>query len=138
MDTTWGIPGNKVMAVVTDNGSNIIKAFKELVMETEQYLSDDEEEELLGDTGEQEYSSDEELVGGVREEDGSHGSAFGDEDDSNFDAKFQENVLSINRDLDNFDQSEIDHATPFPSMPRLSCFAHTLQLVVLKFNTEKS
>ena len=134
----WGMPGDKVMAVVTDNGSNVIKAFKELVMETEQYLSDDKEEELLGDTGEQEYSSDEELVGDVREEDGSHGSAFGDEDNSNFDAKFQENVLSINRDLENFDQSEIDHTTPFPSMPRLSCFAHTLQLVVLKFNTEKS
>lgn len=133
----WGIPADKVMAVVTDNGSNVIKAFKELVVEADQYSSDDKEDEVLSDTGEEEHLSDdhEEVVGDILGEDGSHGS---DDDDSDFDAEFEENLRSIDCDLENFEQNEADHTTLFPNMPRLSCFAHTLQLVVLKFNTDKS
>ena len=34
--------------------------------------------------------------------------------------------------------NEEDHTRIFPQVHRLSCFTHTLQLVVLKFNQDKS
>ena len=80
----------KIMAVITDNGSNnMVKAFQQTVV-----VSDEEEEEEA-DTREEEI---------------------------------------IEEDSD-FMQKELDHEVTFAFYcKRLSCFSHTLQLVMLKFN----
>ena len=48
---------------------------------------------------------------------------------------FEDNVASIDNEVAKFDESEMDHTIHFPLLPWLSCFAHSLQLVVFKLNT---
>ena len=53
-----------------------------------------------------------------------------DEDDSSDD----EEALDDEDDESDFDIKERDHEITFSTFKRVSCFAHTLQLVVLQFN----
>ena len=85
----WEIPHTKLSAILTDNGSNIVAAFRSDMAVT---LHDNEEDE----------SDDEE-----------------DEDED--------------YDESDFDLKERDHEVTFSSFKRVSSFAHTLQLVVNKF-----
>ena len=56
----------------------------------------------------------------------------GDEDEDDSDA--EEEALGDEDDESDFDVKETDHETMFSSFKRISCFAHTLQLVVLQFD----
>ena len=49
-----------------------------------------------------------------------------------------EGVATIDADLTEYEENEQDHVSVFLEMHQLSGFTHTLQLVVLKFNQEKS
>ena len=90
--TEWKIPISKVRAIVTDNGSNMIKAFRE-------QLQDIESEESETDDGDLDEESDE----------------------------------------PDFADKELDHEITFKFyIKRISCFTHTLQLVVQKFSEAKS
>ena len=103
----WDIPRSKIMAVVTDNGSNIIKAFRDLVIEAE--VSSEDAQEVSDEEDEKELEED--------EKEGEEG-----------DKDFEDNVARIDNEVANFDENEMDHAAHFPLLPRLSCFAHSLQL----------
>lgn len=90
----WGIPLSRVRVIITDNGSNMVAAFRW------HFEEDDEEDEEERDDGSVEEA---ELEASVH-------------------------------DQDDFEDKEIDHDTIFKFYcKRLSCFSHTLQLVVNKF-----
>jgi hypothetical protein len=104
----WEIEPQKIMAVVIDNGSNILKAFKELVME-------------IGDEGN--INVDEEEEENVPQLDvGS--SVVGDDINSDF----------IDGEIEEFETKEEEQSLIYPAINRISCFTHTLQLVVHKIN----
>ena len=88
----WDIPHSKVSAIFTDNGSNIVAAFRARTA----VVSDDEADDD-DDSGDEEEEADE-------------------DDETDFDVR------------------ERDHEITFSAFRRVSCFAHTLQLVVLQFD----
>jgi hypothetical protein len=87
----WGIPSNKLSFIVSDNGSNMVKAFQivQCFDETEDF------KELEG-------SMDEEVT-----------------------------------DYEGLESKYVDPFKRGGSLVRLSCFSHTLQLVVAKFNKDE-
>lgn len=98
----WGIPVSKVRVVVTDNGSNMLKAFR---------LHFEEDED--GD------------------------SVYEVEDDDN-EKEEVEPEASV-QDEEDFEDKETDHDIAFKFYCKcLSCFSHTLQLVVNKVSEERS
>ena len=92
----WEIPHSKVSATLTDNGSNMLAAFRPRVFES---------------------------VDDVEEDDGV---------DDNWDDG--DTVPDITSLVIDFEECEMDHDSSFHSMNRISCFSHTLQLVVQKFD----
>ena len=86
----WDIPISKVMVIVTNNGSNMVAAFKKY---TATCTTTDED---------------------VDSED--------DDDETDSDVE------------DDFDDKELEHEATFVSMKRISCFAHSFQLVAHKFD----
>ena len=117
----WAIPTNKVRAVVTDNGSNIVKAFKEHVA---QIIHDSEAEGEADEEGVMEQEADEGVETGLEKEGQGTVHVVGSEVGSS--------------EEEDFDRRESSIVAQFSSMTRLSCFAHTLQLVVVKFNNDAS
>lgn len=85
----WEIPPSKVSATLTDNGSNMVAAFRPQIIEND----DDGEDDM-------ESAEDADLPSLVEE----------------------------------FEEKEEDHEIAFYGLNRVSCFAHTLQLVVQKFD----
>ena len=103
----WNISAEKVGFITTDNGSNIVKAFR-----------DDYFQQLL----ESERSED-------NEESSEVGVMV---DDEELDA-------TIDEDLSDFDTRDRELQTQFDAAglgKRLSCYSHTLQLVVTSFNKD--
>ena len=88
--TEWDIPPQKVAAVITDNGNNMLAAFK-----THFETGNDDKEELLGE---------------------------------------DEEPTSYEEEQSEFEAHEDEHDDAFGGYTRVSCFAHTLQLVVSKFS----
>ena len=88
----WQIPLSKVSATLTDNGSNMLAAFRTLLSEDDRVDSES------------------------------------DVEDSDSDA------APHDVDVIDFEEQEVDHELAFQSLKRVSCFAHTLQLVVQKFD----
>ena len=98
----WDILPWKVQAILTDNGSNMVAAFKQVCSEG------DEDEDV-----------------------DSNESVSGSSDD--------EDTSEIQNDIEDFERKELDHDVVFSlSFQRVSCFSHTLQLVVCKFNEIRS
>ena len=67
----WDIPINKVKAVVTDNGSNMVRAFKEHIMVTDEEEEQDDSEEDSGQEDQERYCGLEEM--GDQQEGGEEG-----------------------------------------------------------------
>ena len=103
----WCIPSNKVGVVITDNGSNMVKAFRQDYCAGEGADADEEDESDI----EVDLDSMEEF------------------DDASTTAE----------DVEDFESREFEHDIAFQFFGKcLSCFAHTLQLVVLKFSEDES
>ena len=112
----WNIPLDKVGNTITDNGSNMVKAFKEVANE----VYDEEEPQGL-----HEYSAESE-------------SETDDDDDASEmegnDGGSTDFSKTIDDELEDFEEKEDEHQTTFSSYNRISCFAHLLQLVVVHFD----
>ena len=106
----WNIPYRKIFRSLSDNGSNIVKAFN--------LLSNDEEEEENESVG---VPSEEEL--------------YPDDDCDDSDSKcLDSDEASIEEEaIKQFEQCENDHIIALLGWKRNSCFVHTLQLVVKEF-----
>ena len=131
----WGIPLSKVQFIITDNGSNMIKAFKSVQASRSVKCTvvdeDNVKEQELRIEGSQ--SMDEEEV----EE--TEGEVTEDEDEG-VEASAEEQERLMEEEINEFDGEEESHTTAFErrKLTRLSCFSHTLQLVVMSFNKDKS
>lgn len=95
----WEIPMNKISAILTDNGSNMVAAFRGHFHTS----SEDEDESDGGDVDPQGKNCEEED--------------------------------SVERDVSDFEEQEIEHEVAFHDFRRVSCFSHSLQLVVHHFDT---
>ena len=112
----WEIPSNKVLAVVTDNGSNIVAAFKSHFR-------------VVGDDRSSDDSIDiqDEDRGDIQDE---HRGDNKDEDRGDI----QDESRRASDEVD-FDKLEQEHEEAFSSFGRISCFSHTQELVVHKFDS---
>ena len=119
----WEIPEKKkISAIITDNGSNMIKAFRDWLQEIQHDDEDEEEnEELLIDllTGSPEGS----------------GTSSGEDTEEESDNYLGPSCDKVQKEIEDFERQEIEHEIAFSLHKRLSCFSHTLQLVVSKFDT---
>ena len=104
----WEIPCNTLFRVFTDNGSDIVAAFKE---NNEDDIAESDGDE--SDTNSVTLEESEEI--------------FPDQDG--------ENGRGVSSEEDNFDICEKDHQDAFVGWKRSGCFVHTLQLVVKVFET---
>lgn len=102
----WGINDDKIMYYVTDNGSNIVSALKECIIE---YAPLAQQEEM---------TEEDEMEFGIFE------------GDTNLDASVMEDEASD--DLLEFDRLEEDHNSVFSSSKRLGCIAHQIACVMRK------
>ena len=94
--TEWDIEPSKIIASLTDNGSNMVAAFRKKV-----------EANVCGQEGEDEEEEEE-----VTEED---------------------SKAAVDETLD-FDCQVMSHQIAFGSLNHVSCFSHSLQLVMNKFS----
>ena len=100
--TEWDVQPSKVIASLTDNGSNMLAAFRKKVEDSVgcEDKDEDREEELYDDEEE-----DEDEMAATAEDDGT-----------------------------DYEMREMDHTSAFATLGRVSCFSHSLQLVVNKFS----
>ena len=112
----WGITSEKVQFIVTDNGSNMVKAFKDNVLKESDRSggvhmeTDDEETEI--EFGEESQEEEEGQVG-------------------------EETMEDEEKEFDKMEK-ESNEACEQLQLTRLACFSYMLQLVVSKFNKDKS
>ena len=114
----WNIPLDKVGNTITDNGSNMIKAFKE---DAADYS--DEAEDELSHMHEQPMEFKTETL-----------DSDGDESETEDDGGTANFSKTIEDEMAEFDANEDEHQTTFACYNRISCFAHLLQLVVVQFD----
>ena len=100
--TEWDVQSSKVIASLTDDGSNMLAAFRKKVEDSVacEDKDEDREEELYDDVEE-----DEDEMAATAEDDGT-----------------------------DYEMREMDHTSAFATLDRVSCFSHSLQLVVNKFS----
>ena len=159
---SWNIEEKKVKAVVTDNASNMVRAFKDYLIEMTE--ADKEWEEVAEEGGVQQQQvllgqegvhQEPEVSGGYQQETG-RGEGTWEMDDGDLQMALEEGA-SIGGDIEVYDvgghqdgdvsleEKEItdfrlreeEHEIAFNGLLKLSCFAHTVQLVILKFNKDK-
>jgi len=107
----WEIPPPKISAILTDNGSNMISAF---------WPQAREGADSVGTEGDNQDISPQAI-----EDVDTEG------DNQDIESDDDADLVSLVRD---FEEKESDHEIAFSKLNRISCFAHTLQLVVHKFD----
>ncbi|XP_065895985.1 E3 SUMO-protein ligase ZBED1-like [Dysidea avara] len=118
----WNIPDHKIGSIITDNGSNMVKAFKILQLQQKENMQsegDDEEDFELCDTDNVDVL-----------DTGSLDDSLPDQEKT-IEESHQQDMYEQERE---FDENEFEHEIAFVGYRRLSCFAHSLQLVVSKFD----
>ena len=121
----WKIPHFKIFHCLTDNGSNMIKAFKILASDDETNVEDSDEssesiDQFCNPELEDKSRNDDDLeVDGISSD---------EDDDTNFDLA----STAASDEIREFEDHEDDHNTAL-GWKRCSCLSHTLQLVVKEF-----
>ena len=115
----WELSRDKVSAILTDNGSNMVAAFREWVdMEADpEDVGEDTEETAVASTS---------------------SSPLHEEETMSEDGEEQENGADVLGDISNFEECELEFDVAFTLHKRISCFAHVFQLVVRKFDSVRS
>lgn len=124
----WDIPCHQVGKILTDNGSNMLKAFHDTIEDSNDDNSLDPSENASVAVVVEE---DENLTNSTSADDM-------DQDDIEL-SHFEDNDFSPENDVSDFDNKELEHDDAFSGedYQRLSCFPHTLQLIVAKFDDVK-
>lgn len=127
----WSISPQRVSAILTDNGSNMVSAFREWVDESResQDASADGTEEIELQMASAEESGQSSPVSHHESGEEMEGDVTDADDDGISDAE---------RDIHDFEEQEWNHDIVFSHHKRLSCLSHTLQLVVRSFDTIRS
>lgn len=113
----WKLPRFKIHCILTDNGSNMVAAFKK-------HHHTDHRRETVNDIEEQQNELE------VTEE--TNESELDEEPE---DENSNDNDLSVpEEDIQEYEDQESEHDIVFCYYKRSSCFAHTLQLVVRTFD----
>ena len=118
----WDIMSNKVGKIITDNGSNMIKAFKNV------------QATLIQESGE----SDDEFMDSDSVDGNRSCNNVEDESDEDLILTEETSIAAVQSELCDFEDQEMEHEVSFSQYDRLSCFAHTLQLVVSHFDKSKT
>lgn len=108
--------------VLTDNGSNMVKAFKNISMK--KYTIDDDASEPDPEDDDTSSPEKEDELDLIMSEDEAADDNLLDNDSAH----------NARKDIRDFRMKESEHEQAFLGFRRLSCFAHTLQLVVVKFD----
>ena len=121
----WNISERKISTIVTDNGSNMVVASKNWLFEgTDDLGSENEDKDtvLQSPMLSCEESSDESISG-------YHHPQLGHKIDTP-----EARVTAIMKEVEEFDECQIECDVAFCGQKRIGCFAHSLQLVVQKFD----
>ena len=110
----WRIPSYKIFRILTDNGSNMLAAFKQDVL-----LNANDEMRDKTDIG-----PDVEIIDAP-----DFNNDMETDDDVEVDEPAAEDTLNEDQ-TENYAECEMEHEIAFAEYQRVSCFVHTLQLVV--------
>ena len=123
----WKLPVLKIFRVLTDNGSNMLAAF----------TGDNEREDdtmNISDIEEDNISDDDDKLN-----DAAVLAIDAGEEVIELDLEDYEDIsASSQKAIEEFERSELDHHSTFHNYKRVSCFIHTLQLVVKVFEVNPS
>lgn len=115
----WKLPVFKIFCVLTDNGSNMLAAF----------MGDNEREDDtmdISDIEEDNISDDDEKLN-----DAAVMAIDAGDEEIELDLEDYEDIsASSQKAIEEFERSELDHHSTFHNYKHVSCFIHTLQLVV--------
>lgn len=133
----WKISRRKVFRVLTDNGSNMVAAFKAKHIESLP-------QQTTSANGENETEDDVVIISDFEEMEVTEAEGLDDESLSLSQLLFSETIESAAdlgsmeqaaaNEVINFNGCEDDHDSAFTGVKRASCFIHTLQLVVKVFD----
>ncbi len=115
----WSIPREKVSAILTDNGSNMVKEWLTDLHEASDDSGKDESQEhpVPGDGGNSPSTTGSDNESGEEMDIDSHG--------------------KVDHEIHEFDDNKSEYDAAFILHTGLRCFSHSLQLVVRKFDTVK-
>ena len=128
----WNIPKHNIFRILTDNGSNMVATFKtHLLNRVDNGHEEDEHVESNIPYSKVNDITINEAGDSVDEVDDFED--LEDTSDLEFDSKH-----CISNEISNFEQTEWHHNEAFIGYKRLSCFIHTLQLVIKIFEANPS
>ena len=117
----WKLSVSRIFRVLTDNGSNMLAAFR----------NEDEDDNV----NVEDISG---LIGMIEEDDIPDGDDNPDDEAVIMEVDQQDTSASSRRAIEEFEELEPDHQSTFRKYTRVSCFIHTLQLVVKVFEVNPS
>ena len=129
----WSIMNDKVFRVFTDNGSNMVAAFKERISNRQLDLDDeiDDETDLDDENGTEVIELTEDIT--VMKPTNDTDLDDSENDEADLDDDEDELEATANSEILEFCSKELEHSVVFVGWKRISCIIHTLQLVVKLF-----
>lgn len=123
----WNVPDHKIGSIITDNGSNMVKAFKLLQQQAIPDATNENNE--CDDVNESSIMNDHD-VDIPNAADTTDSQSEEEEEEENDELE----LIDVEQEARDFNEIEFEHNITFTGYKRLSCFAHSLQLVVGKFD----
>ena len=133
----WNIPKHNIFRILTDDGSNMVAAFKNHLLDHVDNIDTVHEEEEYADANPDSEIND--LITINDNDSVDEVDNFEDLEDSSeaSDVEF-DSEQHISDEISDFEQTKQDHNAVFMGYKRLSCCIHTLQLVIKIFEANPS